>query len=359
MSWKHSGSGSLGEVGAEEDALVAAAQAGDEPAFTELVERHRRELRVHCYRMLGSFEESEDLVQETFLRAWRGRETFQGRSTFRAWLYRIATNACLDFLDRHPRHPRPRETGQGPHGASPPAEIPWLQPYPDGLLEPVASGDAEPDAAAVGRETIELAFLAALQHLPPGQRAALILRDVLGWPAKETAALLETSVDSVKSALKRARSTLRTHLPERRLEWAPSTAPTARERELLRRFMDAHAQADPAALVELLSEDVRMTMPPHPFWVSGREAVRAFAAHAFGPDSPLYQGRWRNVPTRANRQPAVAGYIRLPGASAYRAQVLNVLRIEDGKIVEVTIFEPHLLTAFGLPPELPPDGDPF
>ncbi|WP_329079939.1 sigma-70 family RNA polymerase sigma factor [Streptosporangium sp. NBC_01469] len=348
----------MDEAGAEEGALVAAVLAGDDRAFTGLVERHRRELRVHCYRMLGSFEESEDLVQETFLRAWRGRGTFQGRSTVRAWLYRIATNACLDFLDRHPRRPRPRdaEPAQRPWPGSPPADVPWLQPYPDQLLEPIASDGMEPDVAVVGKETIELAFLTAIQHLPPRQRAALILRDVLGWSAKETAAQLEISVDSVKSALKRARSTLRTHLPERRLEWAPSTAPTARERELLRRFMDAHDRADPAALAELLSEDVRMTMPPLPFWCSGRDAIVAFAAHAFGPGSPLYRGRWRNVPTRANRQPAVAGYIRLPGESVYRAQALNVLRIEDGGIVEITVFEPHLLAAFGLPPTLPPDS---
>ncbi|MEU8247074.1 RNA polymerase subunit sigma-70 [Nonomuraea sp. NPDC048916] len=351
----------MGEAVAEESALVAAALAGDEGAFTGLVERHRREVRVHCYRMLGSFEESEDLAQETFLRAWRGRETFQGRSTFRTWLYRIATNACLDFLDRHPRRPRPRETDQAQRsqpGPSP-AEIQWLQPYPDRWLEPAAPGSAEPDAAVVGKETIELAFLAAIQHLPPRQRAVLILRDVLGWSAKETAAQLDASVDSVKSALQRARSTLRTRLPERRLEWGPSTAPTAQERELLQRFMDAHERTDAAALAELLSEDVRMTMPPLAYRFAGRDAVEAFAAHAFGPDSPLYQGRWRSVPTRANRQPAVAGYIRLPGDSGYRAQVLNVLEIADGKIAEITVFEPRLLAAFGLPPVLPSGGAPF
>jgi RNA polymerase sigma-70 factor (ECF subfamily) len=320
----------------DDGVLVAAAQAGDESAFAGLVERHRRELQVHCYRMLGSFEESEDLVQETFLRAWRRRETFQGRSTFRSWLYRIATNACLDFLDRHQRRPVPRAVEEVA-----PAEISWLQPYPDRLLEP--------DDLVVDKETIELAFLAAIQHLPPRQRAALILRDVLGWSAKETAVLLETSVDSVKSALKRARSTLRTHLPERRLEWAPSAAPTERERELLRRFMEAHERADATALAELLSDDVRMTMPPLPFWFAGREPVVAFAAHAFGPDSPLYGGRWRSVLTGANRQPAVAGYIRLPGDTEYRAQVLNVLRFEAGRIAEVTVFEAHLFPAFGLP----------
>ncbi|MFI6509818.1 sigma-70 family RNA polymerase sigma factor [Streptosporangium sp. NPDC050855] len=336
----------------EDGALADAVRAGDETAFAELVGRHRRELRVHCYRMLGSLEESEDLVQETFLRAWRGRGTFEGRSTVRAWLYRIATNACLDFLDRHPRRPRPREAPREAHAPAVPAEIPWLQPYPDRLLEPLAPG-AGPDAAVVGRETIELAFLAALQHLPPGQRAALILRDVLGWPAKETAALLGTSVDSVKSALRRARSTLRTHLPERRLDWAPSTAPSAGERELLRRFMEAHERADASALARLLHEDVRMTMPPLPFWFAGREAVTAFAADAFGPGSPLYGGRWRSVPTRANRQPAVAGYVRPPGAREYRAQVIDVLRIEDGRIVEITVFEPRLFAAFGLPATSP------
>ncbi|MEV0591956.1 sigma-70 family RNA polymerase sigma factor [Nonomuraea cavernae] len=351
----------MAEAVAEESALVAAALSGDESAFTGLVERHRREVRVHCYRMLGSFEESEDLAQETFLRAWRGRQTFQGRSSFRTWLYRIATNACLDFLDRNPRRPRPSEAGQeqGPHPGSSPAEIRWLQPYPDRWLEPVAPEGAEPDAAVVGKETIELAFLAAIQHLPPRQRAVLIIRDVLGWSAKETAAQLDASLDSVKSALQRARSTLKTHLPERRLEWAPSTTPTAREHALLRRFMDAHERTDAAALAKLLSDDVRMTMPPLPYRIAGRDAVEAFAAHAFGPGSPLHRARWRSVLTRANRQPAVAGYVRLPGDSGYRAQVLNVLEITDGRITEITIFEPHLLAAFGLPLVLPSDGDPF
>jgi RNA polymerase sigma-70 factor (ECF subfamily) len=338
----------------EEGGVVSAARAGDESAFGELVERYRRELQVHCYRMLGSFEESEDLVQETFLRAWRKRESFQGRSTFRAWLYRIATNACLDFLDRHPRQPRARagERANGSHPGSPQGEIRWLQPYPDRLLDPIAPGDAEPDAAVVGKETIELAFLVAVQHLPPGQRAALILRDVLGWSAKETADALGTSVAAVKSALQRARPVLKAHLPERRLEWAPSAKPTAQERALVRRFMDAHQRADTGALARLLSEDVRLTMPPRPFWFAGRAAVIGFAEEAFGPGSPLCQGRWRSVPTRANRQPAVAGYVRMASDFEYRAQVLNVLGIEGGKIVEITAFEPHLFPAFGLPPTL-------
>ncbi|KAB2349202.1 sigma-70 family RNA polymerase sigma factor [Actinomadura rudentiformis] len=325
---------------------IATSQNADESAFGGLVEQYRRELQVHCYRMVGSFEEAEDLVQETFLRAWRKRESFQGRSTFRAWLYRIATNACIDFLDRHPRHPLPRE---GAGGEVPPDEIRWLQPYPDRLLEPMAPGDAEPDAAAVDKETIELAFLVAIQHLPPRQRAVLILRDVLGWSAKEASAALGVSVASVKSALQRARPTLKMHLPQRREEWAASTPATAQEQALLQRFMDAHQQADTAVLAQLLSEDVRMTMPPLPFWFSGRQAVMDFTAHALGPDSPLYRAQWRSVPTRANRQPAVAGYVRVPGDREYRAQVLNVLRVEDGRIAEITAFEPRVFPAFDLP----------
>ncbi|WP_203989692.1 RNA polymerase subunit sigma-70 [Sphaerisporangium rufum] len=330
---------------------------GDGPEFAELLERHRRELRVHCYRMLGSFDEAEDLVQETFLRAWRGRATFQGRSTLRAWLYRIATNACLDFLDRDARRPHAADGADGaPAGPASPAEIGWLQPFPDRLLEPAAPDALAPETAVVARETIELAFLAAIQHLPPRRRAVLLLRDVLGWSAKETAAQLGTTVESVKSSLKRARATLRAHLPERRTEWAPSGEPSARERELLRRFMAAHERADPALLAELLSADARLTMPPLPFRFSGRAEIEAFAAHAFGPDSPLHGGRWRSLLTRANRQPAVAGYIRLPGDDRYRAQSLTVLRIEDGRIAEMTVFQPRLLAAFELPEVLPAGG---
>jgi RNA polymerase sigma-70 factor (ECF subfamily) len=336
-----------------EDALViAAARAGDESAFGALVERYRRELQVHCYRMLGSFEDSEDLVQETFLRAWRKRESFAGRATFRAWLYRIATNACLDFLDRHPRRPLPRQVTAMPGSqasARPPDEIPWLQPYPDRLLEPIAPSEAEPDAAFVAKETIELAFLAAIQHLPPRQRAVLILRDVLGWPANETAALLEVSVAAVKSALQRARPALKQHLPEQRLDWAPSSEPTAEERMLLQRYMEATERADINAMAELLREDALLTMPPHPMWFLGRASILTFTAEVFDPASPMYHGRWRSLPARANRQPAAAFYVQLPGDVAYHAQVLDVLRIEDGKVVEITAFVPELFPAFGLP----------
>jgi RNA polymerase sigma-70 factor, ECF subfamily len=336
-----------------EDAMVvAAARAGDEAAFGMLAERYQRELQVHCYRMLGSFEDSEDQVQETFLRAWRKRESFEGRSTFRAWLYRIATNACLDFLDRHPRQPRPRQLPTSPDPQAslpPPTEIPWLQPYPDHLLEPIASRDAEPDAAIVAKETIELAFLAAIQHLPPRQRAVLILRDVLGWSAPETAALLELSVASVKSALQRARPTLKQHLPEQRLHWAPSSEATAQERALLQRYMEAHERADVTILADLLREDTLLTMPPHPMWFVGRASILAFTADVFDPASPMYHGRWRALPTRANRQPAAAHYVQLPGDDTFRAQVLDVLRIVDGQVAEVMAFVPELFPAFGLP----------
>ena len=345
----------------EDGAVVAAARAGDEAAFADLVERYRRELQVHCYRMLGSFEESEDLVQETFLRAWRRRDSFEGRSTFRAWLYRIATNACLDFLRRHPRNPRPYQAAPQMHrgvALAPPPETPWLQPYPDRLLDAMAPGDAEPDAAVVARETIELAFLVAIQHLPPRQRAVLILRDVLGWPANETAALLDMSVAAVKSALQRARPTVKDHLPQRRMEWAPSSDPTEEERALLRRYIDAHEQADTAAVAELLREDVLLTMPPHPMWFAGRASLIAVTAQVNDPGSSWHLGRWRSLPTRANRQPAVAHYVQHPDAPAtrdlegdfaYRAQVLDVLRIEDGGIAQITAFEPQMFPAFGLP----------
>jgi RNA polymerase sigma-70 factor (ECF subfamily) len=356
------GDGGTSGAGAGDDPAVAAARAGDESAFAALFARHRGELRVHCYRMLGSFDESEDLVQETFLRAWKGLDGFQGRSTPRAWLYRIATNACLDALDGRARRALPHQlTGPTDPAAAPPdpgvptTEVAWLQPFPDRLYEPAAPGDAEPDAVAVGRETIELAFLAAIQHLPPRQRAVLILRDVLGWPAKQTAALLEGSVASTNSALQRARATLRDHLPERRLDWAPSARPTARERAVLRRYMDAVERADLAAVAELLARDVRTTMPPYPVWFQGRDAVLAALAASWDSGSPEYVGRFRMVPTGANHQPALAAYVRAPGGPAYRAFALAVLRIEDERIAEITAFhDPGLFPAFGLATALPP-----
>jgi RNA polymerase sigma-70 factor (ECF subfamily) len=310
----------------------------DEAAFASEVEGHRRELQVHCYRMLGSLQDAEDLVQETFLRAWRKRDTFQGRSTFRAWLYRIATNACLDYLERHPRVPT--------------TEVNWLQPFPDRLLERPAPSDAEPDEAVVAKETIELAFLVAIQHLPPKQRAVLILRDVLGWPASESADLLDLSVASVNSALQRARSTLKEHLPSRRMEWAQSVDPTEAELALLRRYMDAMERADTEAMAELLHEDIRVTMPmlepclpegPPTSWFDRASYLDSLSA-AFAE-----LGEWKSVPTRANLQPAVAHYVRKPGMSSFEPQVVEVLTIEQGRIVEITSFGPGMFPYFGLP----------
>jgi len=307
-----------------------------ESAFAALVERHRGELQVHCYRMLGSFEESEDLVQETFLRAWRKRASFgsDGRTSFRAWLYRIATNACLDVLRSRPRRVLASQVAAAGDPAappSPPADLPWLQPYPDRLLEPIAPADDEPGAVVVARETIELAFLAAIQHLPPRQRAVLILREVLGWSAKDAASLLEASVASVNSALQRARATLRDHLPERRTEWTRSSEPGEEERELLRRYVQAHERADADALAELLREDARLTMPPHPTWYAGRKAILIAARQGFDPEF----GRLRTG-AAANRQPAAAHYLRRPGESEYRPLALDVLRIEGGRVAEIT-----------------------
>jgi RNA polymerase sigma-70 factor, ECF subfamily len=341
----------------EEAAVLAAIRAGDASAFTVLVERYRRQLHVHCYRMLGSFEDAEDLVQETLLRAWRARGRFQGRSLFRTWLYRIATNACLNALERNPRRILPPDVAPatdpaslGPHPEPAWApELPWLQPYPDHLLERAAPSDTEPDAVVVSRETIELTYLAAIQHLPPRQRAILILRGALGWSARETAALLETTLPSVNSALQRARSTMRARLPERRLEWTAITEPTADEQAVLRRYMDAYERGDVTALVALLREDARQTMPPAPLWFDGREALAALNRQLLGPGSP---GAFRYVATGANRQPAAACYLRRHGESEYRLEGLDVLRIEDGGIAEITTFTIEFLTAFGLPPTL-------
>jgi RNA polymerase sigma-70 factor (ECF subfamily) len=322
-----------------------------ESAFAALFERHRGELRVHCYRMLGSFEDAEDLVQETFLRAWRKRADFgsDGRHSLRAWLYRIATNACLDVLRGRPRRVTPPEVAAPADPAvppSPPVELPWLQPYPDRLLEQVSPAEDEPAAVVVARETIELAFIAAIQHLPPRQRAALILRDVLGWPAKDTAALLEVSVAAANSALQRARATLRDQLGERRTEWTRTAEPSERERELLRRYVDAHERADADALAALLREDARLTMPPHATWFEGRDAILTAVRQGFDPAF----GRLRAVATAANRQPAAAYYLLRPGASEYEPLALDVLRLEGGRVAEITSFvSPALFPAFGLP----------
>ncbi|NDL55518.1 sigma-70 family RNA polymerase sigma factor [Phytoactinopolyspora sp. XMNu-373] len=324
-------------------------RAGDEPVFAALAERLRRELQVYCYRMVGSFEESEDLVQETFLRAWRARASFEGRASVRAWLYRIATNACLDVLERRSRRTLPHHVTPpwSPDAElPPPADQPWLQPFPDQLLEVAAPPGEQPDTVVVTRETIELVFLAAIQYLPPRQRAAVILRDVLGWRAREVADLLDVSVPAVNSALQRARETLRRQLPEQRHGWARTTEVTAEERTMLRRFMDATERADIAAIAELLADDVRATMPPWPMWFAGKDAVVESMTAGLGAGIP---GRFRMLAAGANRQPAAAAYVRRPGDTLYRAFAIELLRFEHGRIVEITAIHDIPFEPFGLP----------
>lgn len=300
---------------------------------------------MHCYRMLGSFDEAEDLVQETFLRAWRRRDTLRSDTGLRAWLYRIATNACLDHLRAQPREPQPRSAPVlADPAVDPPASdaVPWLQPYPDVLLD---AADA-----VIERETIELAFLIAIQHLPPRQRAVLILRDVLGWSAQETAESLELTVAAVKSALQRARPTVKEHLPARRLEWTAPAEPTPEERTTLQRYIDAIEQADPGALAGVLRADVWQAMPPQPIWILGREAfVAAWTPAMVGPEA---WGDWRMLATRANRQPAAAAYLRKAGESGHRPSWLAVLRVEDGLVTQITTYGEDVFPRFGLPAAL-------
>jgi len=308
--------------------------------FTALAERHRRELHVHCYRMLGSFEEAEDLVQEALLRAWRSREELQRDDWFRAWLYRIATNACLDAIKAKDRRVPSLASFR---------DVPWLQPYPDELLAEVAPPGEEPDAALVERETIELTFLAVIQLLPPRQRAVLIMRDVLDWPASQVAEVLEIGVAAVNSALQRARATLREHLPPaRREEWATPEA-SEEERRVLEGFIDTHERGDLDAALALISDDIRVTMPPEPLLFEGAEAIRGLMVQAFDREE---LGEWRLLPTRANRQPAAASYLRAPGETEFFPYKLDVLRVRDGRIAEITTFHGRLFEHFGLPPKL-------
>jgi len=323
-----------------EELTVGGVGPDDEAELARLGERHRRELHVHCYRMLGSFEDAEDAVQETFLRAWRRRETFEGRSTYRAWLYRIATNACLDLLAR--RRPDPATGG----------EVRWLQPYPDALLDQLpAAGADEPEAVAVARETIELAYLVALQHLAPRPRAVLILRDVVGWPAKDVGELLGDSVNSVNSALQRARAGMREHLPEERQDWT-GREEDAGTRDLLRRFTEASVATDIDALAALLRDDVRCSMPPTPGLQVGRDAV----VNDWVEDGFVGMTGLRAVPTSANRQPAIAFYQWREGEGVYLPLTLDVLRISRGAVAEIVTFHADRFARFGLPGHLPADG---
>lgn len=324
-----------------EEVGVSSLDDMDEATFAELAERHRRELHVHCYRMLGSFQDAEDAVQETFLKAWRARATYEGRSTVRAWLYRIATNTCLDLLAR--RRPEPATGG----------EVMWLQPYPDSLLDELPAADAdEPEALAMARETIELAYVVAVQHLAPRPRAALILRDVMGWPAKDVAELLGDSVNSVNSALQRARAGMREHLPAERQEWTGAET-DAENRELVRRFTEASVATDLDAIAAMMRDDVRYSMPPWEGLVIGRDAIVAdWTANGY----PQMAGL-RAVPTAVNRQPALAYYLWREDEAAYLPLTIDVLRISGGTVTEVTIFDADRFPSLGLPERLDADGE--
>ena len=311
----------------------------DDAAFAAATGAFRRELHVHSYRMLGNFDEAEDAVQETYLRAWRGRDSFDGSAALRAWLYRIATNVCLDAIRRANRRPVGRSLDSI-------GEVPWIGPYPDRLLDEIAPPEDEPHAVAVSRETIELAFLAAVQLLPPRQRAVLILRDVVDWSAKETAELLDMSVVAVNSALQRARATMAANRPHGRTS-APPPRPTEAEMELVRRAIAAHEAADAQAMADLLRDDVRIAMPPQPFWFNGKDTfvpgLQAGLSDA---------GQWRLVPIEANRMPAMATYLLEPGDDTHRAFKIDAIRIEGGLVAEITTFGAALFPEFGLPPTL-------
>lgn len=323
------------------------ARGGDKQRFGDLLEPHRRELRVHCYRMVGSFEQAEDLVQETYLRAWRRRSTFEGRSTLRAWLYKIATNACLEALRRQPRS-APRDSGTD--GKLPPASaLSWIQPFPDALLDLPAPPDQAPDALVLAREAIALAYLIAIQLLPPQQRAVLVLRDVLAFTARETASLLDISVAAANSALQRARVTLAKHKPLLDSDPSAVTVPATRdERALLETYMRAHEQGDPGAIIAVLRADARLSISPAGLCWDGRENITPSFMQGM---SAL--GSWRCLPTRANGQPAVANYLRRWDQKDYRPFTLVVLGVQEGMLTEMATFaRPALFAAFGLPPVL-------
>jgi RNA polymerase sigma-70 factor (TIGR02960 family) len=321
----------------------------DDEAFRELTDRHRRELQLHCYRMLGSTQDAEDLVQETLLAAWRGLESFEGRSSVRAWLYRIATNRCLNALRDRSRRPRDRRAMDDPPPPTRRIEPIWVEPYPDALLEEIPDRTPGPAARYEARESVELAFIVALQQLPPRQRAALVLRDVLGYHAAEVAAMLETSEAAVKGALQRARAALRTQLPAGAREPAPRPS-SARERRLVGRFADAAESGDVDAMVALLTEDALLTMPPQPVEYEGRDAIAGFIRRR----EELRGAVLRLVPTRANTQPAFGCYLPDAQAAIARPYGLLALTLEGDAIAAITWFtDTGVFRHFGLPRTLP------
>ena len=331
--------------------LIARGQAGDEEAFRHLVDRHRRELHVHCYRILGSIEDAEDQVQETFLAAWHGITGFEARASVRAWLFRIATNRCLDALRAARR--RPALPAAPPPGLPEPtssSEVIWLQPYPDGLLEDLPEPAPGPEARFLAREAISLALVTALQLLPPRQRAVLVLRDVLGFRSKEVAVMLESSEDSVSSALKHARATLHRRLP------SPADPPpvpgSAVERDVVERLTRAYETGDVDAVVALLTDDVIVTAPLAPAAYEGRPAAGRFLRSGTFRDGRTY----RLIATRANGQPAFGLYVQDPMTGVAHAYGMLVLTLAGGQVTAMTGFDNSVLPLFGLPRTLPGHG---
>jgi len=328
--------------------LISRARAGEDDAFRELTEPHRRELQVHCYRMLGSFQDAEDALQETLLSAWKGLGGFEERASLRTWLYRIATNRCLNA--RRSASRRPAKEWDVP-GVVPPeptrlSEVVWLEPFPDALLEGAIDVPLGPEARYEQTESISLAFVTALQVLPPRQLAVLILRDVLGFHAKEVADMLDSTVESVNSALKRARASLqRRRLPTADREPPPaSDAPS--EDAIVAKFVSAWESADLDALVALLTDDVFISMPPMPFEYEGRDLVARFCASIFSAGR-----RFDLVPTRANGQPAFGAYLRTASGTRHGTGLI-VLTLSGDRICAMTHFENRLLPSFGLPQSL-------
>jgi RNA polymerase sigma-70 factor (ECF subfamily) len=338
---------------AQERRLLHAARRGDQDAFRDLVNPYRTELHAHCYRMLGSFHDSEDAIQETLLRAWRGLRGFQAERSLRPWLYKIATNVCLDVLAKRPKRVLPLDHSPsvqpdaGP--GMPLVETLWLEPYPDEALE-LGDGYATPAARYEQRESVELAFVAALQHLPARQRAVLVLREVLGFSAREVADSLETSAASVNSALQRARRAVDERLPAQSQQATLRSLGDERLREVVQRYVEAWESRNVDALTALLVEDATFEMPPHPNWFRGRDAVIAFIAGTGRP-------RLRHVLTRASAQPAVGWYMWDGRRRRYIPTALEVLTLEGEQVKDIVAFVfPELFARFGLPSELPVAG---
>jgi RNA polymerase sigma-70 factor, ECF subfamily len=334
--------------------LIAAARDGDESAFRRLVEPHRASLHAHCYRMLASLHDAEDALQEALLRAWRGLARFEGRSTVRTWLHRIATNVCLDAIRKRPKRVLPVDYGPSVDAGGEESNVPvdpgvWIDPYPDADLS-VEDGYAAPEARYEQREAIELAFIAALQFLPPRQRAMLILRDVLGFSAKETTEVMETTVTASNSLLQRAREAVEERLPGRSQQATLRELGDARVREVVDRFVDAFERGDVDAILAMLTDDATFGMPPFPSWTRGRDAV----GESWLMPSELPTGL-RYAATSANGQLALGAYRFAEDGNIYRPIALDVLTLrDDGQITDVLAFRtPEIFPTFGLAPEIP------